>query len=86
MNPYKNQSWTDIFYGKNNNLKNFKYDNFNQIIFKSKSLTGIKSNDYILFNKNNLIFMMSEEIIICYSVKQNKIISKFNFYKKNIKY
>lgn len=84
--PYKNQSWTDIFYGKNNNLKNFKYDNFNKVTLKSKKLSRYKSDDYILFNKNNLIFSDERGNLFVYSVKQNSILSKFNFYQKKYKH
>ena len=52
--PYNNTSWKDIFYNNNNNTKNFKYDNLNQVIFISKKLTKYNANNYILFENNNL--------------------------------
>ena len=81
-NPYQNKSWTDIFYGKNNNLKNFKYNNLNKVFLKSKKLSKYKSSDYILFNDDNLIFSDERGNILIYSVRENLILKKFNFYKK----
>ena len=85
-NPYQNKSWTDIFYGKNNNLKNFKYDNLNKVFLKSKKLSKYKSSDYILFNDDNLIFSDERGNILIYSIRENTILKKFNFYKKKYKH
>ena len=38
-----NTQWNDIFYDYNNNFKNFSYNNFNQVLFKSKKLSKKKS-------------------------------------------
>ena len=85
-NPYQNKSWTDIFYGKNNNFKNFKYDNLNKVFLKSKKLSKYKSSDYILFSDDNLIFSDERGNILIYSVRENSILKKFNFYKKKYKH
>ena len=37
--PQSNKFWKDVFYSLNNNTKNFKYKNINQLIFKSKKTT-----------------------------------------------
>ena len=50
-----NLQWKDVFYSESNNLKNFKYRNLNELIFKSKKLTKYNSNYYILFEENNAI-------------------------------
>ncbi len=83
--PFQNNLWTDIFYNQSNNLINFKYSNLNQLNFKSKKLTKSKVNDYILFEKNNLILSDIKGNLIVYSVKNNSIKSNFNFYKKKYK-
>ena len=78
-------SWKDIYYFEDNNLKNFNYDNQNQLIFKSKKLTKYKTNNYILYEKDNIITSDVKGNVIVFSVKENKEIIKFNFYKKDIK-
>jgi outer membrane protein assembly factor BamB len=84
-NPVDNFQWNDIFYSKNNNLKNFKYNYLNRIIFKSKKITRHKVNNYLLFEENNLIVSDQKGNIIIFSINKNKMISKFNFYKKQFK-
>ena len=80
-----NFEWKDIFYDESNNLKNFKYKGLNRLIFKSKKITKHKTNDYLLFEENNLITSDQKGNIIIFSISENKIISKFNFYKKRYK-
>ena len=84
-NPIINKSWQDIFYSPNNNLKNFKYNNSNEIIFKSKKLSKYHVNNYKLFEDGNLIINDKKGNLIIFSLEENKIISKFNFYKKKFK-
>ena len=85
INLINNSEWKDIFYDKTNNYKNFKYNDSNQLIFKSKKLTRYKLNNFILFENNNLIVNDFKGNIIVYSVSKSEIISKFNFYKKKYK-
>jgi outer membrane protein assembly factor BamB len=80
-----NFEWKDIFYSKNNNYKNFKYNDLNELIFKSKKITKYKTNDFILFEDNNLIVSDQQGNIIIFSINENSIIRKFNFYKKRHK-
>ena len=80
-----NSRWNDLFYNNSNNFENFKYNNNNQIIFKSKKLTKYNPNDRLLFENNAIIFFDKKGNLITYSINENKIITKFNFYKKNIK-
>ena len=68
----KNLSWKDIFFQNNNNLINFKYNNSNNIIFKSKKLTRSKVNKDILFENGNLIISDQSGNIIVYSIKKKK--------------
>ena len=83
--PGKNFEWKDIFYNKNNNYKNFEYNNLNQLIFKSKKITKYKTSNFILFENNNLITSDQRGNITVFSVNENKVITKFNFYKKRYK-
>ena len=81
----KNSNWNDIFFSSTNNFVNFKYNNKNEITFISKKLTNSSSNEHILFEKGNLILTDTKGNIIIFSLEENKIISKFNFYKNNFK-
>tara|TARA_E500000178_G_scaffold287785_1_gene290173 strand:+ start:1379 stop:2704 length:1326 start_codon:yes stop_codon:yes gene_type:complete len=83
--PINNKNWKDIFFDSSNNYKNFNYNGFNQLVFKSKKLTGSIVNEFILFEKDNLIFSDQKGNIILYSVEENQIKRKFNFYKKKYK-
>ena len=83
--PIKNFQWKDIYYDQTNNYKNFKYNNLNQTVFKSKKLTKYSINNFILFEKNNLILSDHKGNIVIFGIDKNEIISKFNFYKKNYK-
>ena len=82
---FNNLDWEDIFYSENNNYSNFVYNDLNKILFKSKKITRHKINNYILAKNNNLIVSDQRGNIILYSIEQNKLISKFNFYKKKYK-
>ena len=77
--------WKDIFYNRSNNFENFKYNNSNQIIFKSKKLSKYKINESLLFINNNLIASDQNGNIIIYSIGQKNNLFKFNFYKKKFK-
>ena len=79
-----NNKWQDTFYSYNNNLQNFKYQNKNQVSFKSKKLSKYKINDY-LFYENNLVINDDKGYLTVYSLESNNIIYKFNFYKKKYK-
>jgi outer membrane protein assembly factor BamB len=82
---FNNLDWKDTFYSENNNNLNFAYNDQNRIILKSKKLTRYKINNYILAKNNNLILNDQRGNIIVYSINENKLISKFNFYKKKYK-
>ena len=84
-NLEKNLNWSDIYHSKDNNFKNFQYNNQNQLIFKSKKITKNNTNKYILFDRNNIITSDEKGNVIVFSVNQNKEIAKFNFYKKQYK-
>ena len=81
----KNNSWNDIFYDQSNNTSNFQYTNSNELIFKSKKLTRNITGNYLLLDNDNIILNTEKGDIIFYSLNENKIINKFNFYKKKFK-
>ena len=80
-----NLNWSDYYYGAGNNLENFSYNNSNNIIFKSAKLTKHRVDKLLLYQDNNLIISDNMGNIILYSLSEEKIISKFNFYKKKYK-
>ena len=80
-----NFQWTDIYYNKNNNLENFKYSNLNKKIFKSKKVSKKKINNKLLFYNDNIITSDIKGNIIVFSISENKIKHKFNFYRKKYK-
>ena len=84
-NTYKNSNWNDIFFNKNNNLINLKYNNSNKLIFKSKKITRHNLSNYALYQNDNLITHDYKGNIFVYSIEENKIIDKFNFYKNRYK-
>lgn len=83
--PINNIIWNDIFYNKSNNFDNFEYRGENKIILKTKKLSNKKSNKYILQHEDKIVTSDDSGNIIVFSLNNNKIISKFNFYKKRIK-
>ncbi len=85
FNTYKNNNWNDIFFNKNNNLINLKYNNSNKLIFKSKKITRQNLSSHVLYQNNNLITHDYKGNIFVYSIEENKIIDKFNFYKNKYK-
>ncbi len=82
VNP---SEWRENFYSKNNNFDNFEYEFLNKIQFKSKKISKYQINDYLLFINNKLILNDEGGNIIIYSIKEKKLITKFNFYKKKYK-
>ena len=81
----KISSWNDTFYDKSNNFENFKYNESNKLIFKSKKISKYPTSNYLLFEQDKVIVSNINGDIIVFSIDENKIIQKFNFYKKKFK-
>ena len=77
--------WRENFYSNSNNFDNFNYELLNNIHLKSKKLSKYPINDYLLFIDNKLILNDEGGNILIYSIEENKLITKFNFYKKKYK-
>ena len=84
-NPILNNDWTDKFYNKSNNFNHFRYQNLNKLIYKSKKITNSKPNNNLMFKNDNLIFSDKKGNLIFFSLKEKKIIEKFNFNKNKFK-
>lgn len=82
---FDNNKWNDVLFDKSNNLKNFKYNEKFNLIFKSKKISKFKIDDNLLFDENNIISTDQNGNIITFSISKNEIISKYNFYKKKYK-
>ncbi len=66
------------------NNVNFDYQELNFQFLKSKKLSKNKIQENIFFDNNNLIFSDNKGNIVVYSVEEEKILRRFNFYKKKI--
>lgn len=83
--PINNSNWEDFLFSGSNNLDNFKYNNNNQVIYQSKKLSRYTANKFLLMKNNNLIINDEKGNIIIFSINDDKIISKYNFYEKKYK-
>ncbi len=80
-----NFKWADEYYNSSNNLINFNYKNLNETIFKSNKLSRHKIKDRLLYNNQNVIITDVRGNVIVYSIENQKIILKYNFYKKKFR-
>ena len=86
LGPTKlNLRWLEQEFQKSNNLENFSYNGLNKIVFKSKKLSRNTINEKLFFDGDNLIITDDKGNIIFYSVSNQDIFFKFNFYKKKYK-
>ena len=86
LDPTKlNLKWTDEYYNSSNNLANFSYKNLNELIFKSRRLSRYKTKDRLLYDNQKVIVTDDKGNIIVYSVENQQIILKYNFYKKKFR-
>ena len=86
LDPVKsNLKWTDEFFEDSNNLKNFSYKNLNELIFKSKKLSNYKIKDRILYDNQKVILTDEKGNITVYSMENQEIVLRYNFYKKKFK-
>ena len=81
----KNNNWEDIYYNQSNNYSNFNYNHTNKLVFKSSKISKFETNNFLLFKDNKFFINDVKGNIIVYSMDENKVISKFNFYKKRYK-
>ena len=79
-----NKRWLDENYNQFNNFDNFSYDGSRNLIFKGKKISRKLLNN-ILYDGNNVILTDIKGNLIFYSINENKVIYKFNFYKKKYK-
>ncbi len=80
-----NNDWKDVYYNNNNNFPNFKYNDLNEIIFRSKKLSSLETDNLFLFINDHVIISDRKGNLIIKSIIGNKRYTKFNFYKKRHK-
>lgn len=83
--PFQNNIWNDIFYNKNNNIINLRYDNKKKIIHKTKKLSKYDINEHVLYENNNVVLNDDKGNLIIYSIEDKSIKTNYNFYKKRYK-
>ena len=80
-----NSNWNDIYYNNNNNSSNFSYSENISFSSLSKKLSRHKLSKYILYDKGYVISSDIKGNIIVFSKNENKLLYKYNFYKKKYK-
>ena len=86
LDPIKlNLKWTDEYYKNSNNLDNFSYKDLNELIFKSRKLSRYKTKDRLLYDNQKAVITDDKGNVIVYSIANQQIILKYNFYKKKLK-
>ncbi len=80
-----NNDWKDVYYNNNNNFPNFKYNGLNEIIFRSKKLSSLETDNLFLFINDHVIISDRKGNLIIQSITGNKRYTKYNFYKKKHK-
>tara|TARA_Y100000768_G_scaffold388121_2_gene382300 strand:+ start:364 stop:1689 length:1326 start_codon:yes stop_codon:yes gene_type:complete len=80
-----NSNWNDIYYNKNNNSINFTYNENISLLSLSKKLSIHKLSKFFLYNKGYAITSDTKGNIIVFSKNENKLLYKYNFYKKSYK-
>ena len=86
LDPVKsNLKWTDEYYNSSDNLENFSYKDLNKLVFKSKRLSRYKTRDRILYDNQKVIVTDDKGNVIVYSIENQQIILKYNFYKKKFR-
>ena len=80
-----NLFWRDIYFNDGNNFKNFNFSNYNKKTFLGKKISRYEINKNFLYEEDYVITSDVKGNVIIFSIKENKILKKFNFYKKKYK-
>lgn len=84
-NTKNNYSWFDPYFNYNNNSENFLVNSLENEVFSSRKLSRHKTGKFTFFSDSNFIITDERGNIIIFSKSKNKILNKFNFYKKKFK-
>ena len=85
-----NSNWLETNYKKQNYIPHLKYNNSNNLIYKSKKLGQNKfdttdlSFETLIYDNNIFLYDLSGNVFK-FSILNKKLVWKFNFYKKRYK-
>ena len=82
--PKNYNEWSQRYQNKSNNINNVTFLNEGNYQKLSK-ISNSRVNKNILVYKNNLFFSDSRGNIGAFSLRENKLLFKYNFYKKKLK-
>ena len=82
--PKNYNEWSQRYQNKSNNINNVTFLNEGNYQKLSK-ISNTRVNKNILVYKNNLFFSDSRGNIGAFSLRENKLFFKYNFYKKKLK-
>ena len=82
--PKNYNEWSQRYQNKSNNINNVTFLNEGNYQKLSK-ISNTRVNKNILVYKNNLFFSDSRGNIGAFSLRENKLLFKYNFYKKKLK-
>ena len=82
--PKNYNEWSQRYQNKSNNINNVTFLNEGNYQKLSK-ISNTRVNKNILVYKNNLFFSDSRGNIGVFSLRENKLLFKYNFYKKKLK-
>ncbi len=83
--PISSSKWRDIYFDSTNNFPHFKYNNGNKLKYKTNKLSNSNLDNHIFFIDKHIITSDFKGNIFIFSIEEDKLISKFNFYKKKYK-
>jgi len=81
-NPIITKNWTQQYGSKTNNISNYSYTGYRNLVSTSPKLNKNSENKNIVFYKNNLVTYDHKGKIFIYSTDLKKKIFKYDFYKK----
>ena len=88
-NKIKNKNWLENNFKETNDVSHINYDNNKNLLFKSKKIgksnSSIAINVEPLFFEESIFFSDLSGNIYNFSTISNKLIWKFNFYKKKFR-
>lgn len=79
------EDWNDIHFDDSNNFDNFSFSDEKRFISLSKKISRYKVDDFFLYENDKFIFTDIKGNLIIFSKNLNKVITRYNFYKKNFK-
>ena len=77
-----NPNWNDFYYSNNNNSGNFSYNDNISLSSLSKKISRGELSKYFLYDDGYVIITDTKGNIIVFSKNENKLLYKYNFYKR----